>query len=193
MADRVEIGLGLQSDKRAEEYAALAVLAEECGFDVVSVFGDLLFQPPIYPLLEMARATARVRLGAACWNPYTLHPYEIAGQLAALDQLSDGRAYLGLARGAWLDVLGIEQTRPVTHLREAVHVIRALLSADDTGLDGEVFRLEPGARLRYPLPGRLPPVLIGTWGPAAAAMAGEIADEVKIGGTANPAMVAVMQ
>lgn len=193
MGDRVEVGLGLQSDKRSADYAALARLAEECGFDVISVFADLLFQPPIHPLLEMARATSRVRLGAACWNPYTSHPYELAGQLAALDQVSGGRAYLGLARGAWLDVLGLEQTKPVTALREAVQVIRALLSGDDSGLDGAVFRLAPGARLRYTLPARLPPVLIGTWGPAAAAMAGEVADEVKIGGTANAAMVAVMQ
>ncbi len=192
MAERVEIGLGLQSDKHSADYAALGVLAEECGFDVVTVFADLLFQPPIYPLLEMARVTSRVRLGAACWNPYTMHPYEIAGQVAALDQLSAGRAYLGLARGAWLDVLGIEQRRPITHLREAVQVIRALLSGDDTGVDGEVFRLAPGAQLRYGRPDRLPPVLIGTWGPSAAALAGAIADEVKVGGTANPAMIAVM-
>jgi 5,10-methylenetetrahydromethanopterin reductase len=70
----VEIGLGIQSDKHHGDYARLAVLAEECGFDVLSVFSDLWFQPPIYPLLEMARVTSRVRLGAACWNPYTMHP-----------------------------------------------------------------------------------------------------------------------
>jgi hypothetical protein len=40
------------------------------------------------------------RYGAACLNPYTQHPYEIAGGLAALDATSGGRAYLGLARGA---------------------------------------------------------------------------------------------
>ena len=43
----------------------------------------------------MARATSRVRLGAACLNPYTQHPYEIAGGLALVgtDRLSvdDGR------------------------------------------------------------------------------------------------------
>src|SRR5690606_7170479 len=109
--------LGLQSDKRRADYVRLADLAERYGFDVVSVFSDLLFQPPLYPLLEMARVTSRVRLGAACWNAYTLHPYEIAGQLAALDDASGGRAYLGLARGSWLDAVGITQTRPVTHLR----------------------------------------------------------------------------
>jgi 5,10-methylenetetrahydromethanopterin reductase len=193
LTGHVQIGLGLQSDKRDGEYAALAALAEHHGFDVISVYGDLLFQPPIYPLLEIARATSRIRLGAACWNPYSMHPYEIAGQVAALQQASGSRAYLGLARGSWLSAIGLRQDRPVAHLREAVQVIRALLRGDGEGVDGAVFRLAAGTRLRYRLPGALPPLLIGTWGPATAAMAGELADEVKIGGTANPAMIGVMR
>ena len=193
MTPRVEIGLGLQGDKTPADFAALAVLAEDCGFDVLSVFADLWFQPPIVPLLEMARVTSRVRLGVACWNPYTMHPYELAGQLVALQQASDGRAYFGLARGTWLDEIGIEQTRPIGHLREAVTVVNRLVSGDTRGFSGRVFQLAPNAALRYPLPSRQPPTLIGAWGPQAVAVAGELADELKVGGTANPAMVPVMQ
>ena len=187
-----EIGLGLQSDKPVGQYARLATLAERYDFDVISVFGDLLFQPPIVPLLEMARATSRVRLGAACWNPFTQHPYEIAGQLLALDAASDGRAYLGLARGTWLGGIGVAQPRAITAVQEAIGVISALVAGDDSGRSGEIFSLAAGLKLRYPISGRIPPVLIGTWGPHLAALAGRIADEVKIGGTANPAMVGVM-
>ncbi len=97
-----EIGIAFQTDKPPGRYGELAAAAEAHGFNVVSVFADLLDQPPLPALLEMARATSRVRLGAACLNPYTQHPYEIAGGLAALDAASGGRAYLGLARGAWL-------------------------------------------------------------------------------------------
>lgn len=189
----VEVGLGLQADKRPGHYARLAALAQAHGFDVISVFGDLLYQPPIVPLLEIAAATDRLRLGAACWNPYTMHPYEIAGQFAALDKLSGGRAYLGLARGTWLERIGVAQPQPVSRLREAVAVIKALLDGGGEGIRGEHFTLEPGTKLRYPLPESPPPVLIGTWGPRTAALAGEIADEVKIGGTANPTMVEVMR
>lgn len=188
----MEIGLGLQSDKAIGRYAQLAVLAEEYDFDVISVFGDLLFQPPIVPLLEMAAATRRVRLGAACWNPFTLHPYEIAGQLLALDAASGGRAYLGLARGTWLGSIGLTQPRPIRHIEEAVSVIRALVTGDDSGRQGSVFSLAAGTRLRYRTGGHEPRVLIGTWGARMAEVAGRIADEVKIGGTANPAMVDVM-
>ncbi len=77
-----EIGVAFQTDKPPGRYGALAAAAEGYGFDVVSVFADLLYQPPLPALLEMARATSRVRLGAACLNPYTQHPYEIAGGLA---------------------------------------------------------------------------------------------------------------
>jgi 5,10-methylenetetrahydromethanopterin reductase len=191
--DRVEIGLGIQSDKEPGEYARLATMAEVHGFDVLSVFGDLLFQPPIGALLEMARATWRVRLGAACWNPYTLHPYEIAGQVATLDLVSGGRAYLGLSRGAWLGRIGVPQPRPVATLRSAVRVVTALLTGDVTGIEDGIFPLAPGTALRYPLPDRRPPVLIGTWGEQTALLAGGVADETKVGGSANPAMVAVMR
>ena len=36
--------------------------------------------------------------------------------------VTQGRAYLGLGRGAWLDALGLEASRPVTTLREAARI-----------------------------------------------------------------------
>ncbi len=188
-----EVSIAFQSDKTTEEYVELARLAERAGFDVVSVYNDLLFQPAIYPLLLMAQATERVRLGPAALNPFTLHPVEIAGQIAALDAVSRGRAYLGLVRGSWLDALGIEPRRPLTALREAVAIIRRLLSGDAQGFEGELFSLAPGARLHYkPLRADVP-LLIGTWAPRVAAFAGQAATEVKIGGTANPELVPLMR
>jgi 5,10-methylenetetrahydromethanopterin reductase len=134
-----------------------------------------------------------VRLGAACLNPYTQHPYEIAGSVAALDAASGGRAYLGLARGTWLDAIGINQRRPLAHLRDAAAIVSALLAGDDSGYQGTAYRLAAGVRLRYRLPERRPPLLLGTWGPLGAALAGEIADEVKVGGSANPAVVRLVR
>jgi 5,10-methylenetetrahydromethanopterin reductase len=157
------------------------------------VYHDLLFQPAIYPLLLMAQATERVRLGPAALNPFTLHPVEIAGQIAALDAVSEGRAYLGLVRGSWLDRLGVEPIRPLTAIREAVEVIRRLLAGDETGFAGEQFSLAPGARLRYEPVRHAIPLMIGTWGVRLAAYAGEVAEELKIGGTANPDLVPVMR
>jgi len=149
---------------------------------VLSVFNDLFYQPAIFPLLTMARVTERVRLGPAALNPTTLHPVEIAGQVAALDLASRGRAYAGMVTGSWLDQLGIDEGRPLTRLQEAVEVVRRLLAGDTSGFAGEQFTLAPGAGLAYEPLRRRVPLLIGTWRPRAAAFAATVADEVKIGG-----------
>ncbi len=189
----MEVGLGLQGNKAPGEYATLARQAEQYGFDVLTVFSDLMYQPAIVPLLVAALNSTRIRLGPACLNPFTLHPVEIAGQIAALDLASNGRAYLGLARGAWLDAAGIGQARPVRAVREAADIVRLLLARDPRGYRGEIFSMAPGTTLRYETYRPRVPLLIGTWSPRTAALAGEIADEVKIGGTANPAMVGRMR
>src|SRR5205085_835889 len=123
----------------------------EAGFDVVTVFNDLWFQPALPALLEIAAATRRARIGPSCLNPFTLHPVEIAGQIAALDRASGGRAFLGLAAGAWLEELGLERSRPVVAIADAWEVVRRLLAGDDAGFAGERFALPAGARLRYPV------------------------------------------
>jgi 5,10-methylenetetrahydromethanopterin reductase len=141
----------------------------------------------------MARITERLRLGPAALNPFTLHPYEIAGQIAMLDTVSRGRAYLGLAKGAWLDRLGIDEPQPLGSLREAVAIVRALLAGDEGGVAGERFTLAAGTTLAYPRFRQTVPLMIGTWGRATAAWAGTVADELKVGGSANPDLVPVVR
>jgi 5,10-methylenetetrahydromethanopterin reductase len=188
-----ELGLGLQTDKQPGEYAALARSAEEAGFAVVTAYNDLWFQPPLPALLEIASATTRVRVGPSCLNPFTVHPVEIAGQMAVLDTASGGRAFLGLARGAWLESLGADQSAPATAIREAWEVVSRLLAGDESGFAGERFSLPPASRLHYERlrPGL--PLLVGTWAPRLAAFAGVAAQELKVGGSANPDVVPVMR
>ncbi len=188
-----QFGIGLRGDLRASEYGRFGLLAEQLGFGVVTVFADLGYQPPFEPLLEVAAATDRVRLGPSCLNPYTMHPVEIAGQVAALDAASKGRAYLGLAKGAWLASIGIAQPRPLKAIREAAEVVRLLMSGDDSGYRGEMFSIEQGFRLRYQIERGRVPLLIGAWGERTAALAGEIADEVKVGGSANADLAQVVK
>lgn len=188
-----ELGLGLQTDKRPGEYAALARRAEAAGFAVVTAYNDLWFQPALPALLEIAGATTRVRVGPSCLNPFTLHPVEIAGQIAELDAVSDGRAFLGLARGAWLEELGVDQSEPVTALREAWEIVRRLLAGEASAFAGERFSLPQGSRLRYERRRPSVPLLVGTWSPMLAAFAGEAAQELKVGGSANPDVVPVMR
>ena len=100
----------------------------------MTTFNDLWYQPALPALLEIAQATTRVRVGPSCLNPFTLHPVEIAGQIAALDRASSGRAFLGLAAGAWLETLGVDTAPAAQTMREAWEVIRRLLAGDDVGL-----------------------------------------------------------
>lgn len=137
--------------------------------------------------------TERLRLGPAALNPFTIHPYEIAGQIATLDLVSGGRAYLGLAKGAWLDQVGVQEERPLAGLREAVRVVEKLLSGDDSGVDGKRFRLAAGTTLAYRRERPRVPLMIGSWGRQTIAWAGTVADEVKIGGTANPELVTLVR
>jgi 5,10-methylenetetrahydromethanopterin reductase len=182
-------GLAFQGNKTPAEYRGLAEIVDRYPFDVVSVYNDLLFQPALGPLLWMAPLLSHAQLGPAALNPYTLHPVEIAGQVALLDHASGGRAYLGLARGAWLDRICVAQPRPVQTLRETVLLVRHLLARRTEAFTGGVWRHAAEATLRYaPLRASVP-VTIGTWGRTTARMAGEVADEVKIGGSANPAII----
>lgn len=188
-----EIGLGWAAKMSPGEYGPLAAFAEQVGIDALVVYSDLMFQPPLGPLLEMASATERVGLGLGCLTPYTVHPVEIAGQLAYLDAASDGRATLGLVRGAWLDQLGLDQHRAITAVRETWEIVRRLLTGDKSGFQGKVFTLGAGLGLQYSPRRESVPLAVGTWSPKLAALAGEIADEVEIGGTANPGMVRVIR
>lgn len=183
------VSVALQADKGAHDYARLAVMIEKLGFDGVSVFHDFGFQPSFFPLLIMARETRRLRLGAACLNPFLLHPIEIAGQVAALDLASSGRAYLGLARGAWLDRVCLSQDRSLRRMAETIEIVGRLLSGDESAFAGEVFQLAAGTRLNYQRVRDRVDVLLGTWGPRGIRLAAQRAEEVKLGGCANPDMV----
>jgi 5,10-methylenetetrahydromethanopterin reductase len=187
---RRELSIALQSDEDLATYASLAPRIEELGFGTISVYSDLLYPSPLLPLITIARGTRSIRLGPACLNPYLLHPVEIANQLHMLETVSNGRAYLGLARGAWLGAVGVAQERPVRRLCEAVAVVRHLFSGNDEAYRGEIFQVEQGTCLAYRPVRTEVDLMLGTWGPLGMALAGELASEVKIGGTANPALLA---
>lgn len=182
------ISIAFQTDKPLAAYGPLAAAAEGYGFAGVSVFNDMLYQPAWLPLLEIARATSRVRIGPAAVNPFTCHPINIAANIALIDEASGGRAYLGFARGAWLDVVGIKPAKPVTALHEAMLAVRHLLRRSTSPLAGEFFPLAGGDALRWDAIRPDIPFLLGSWGPKLIHAGIDLVDEIKLGGTANPAV-----
>jgi 5,10-methylenetetrahydromethanopterin reductase len=186
---RHSLSIAFQTDKPLAAYGPLAATVEGYGFDGVSVYNDLLYQPAWLPLLEAAHATRRVRLGPAAVNPFTCHPINMAGNIALIDEASQGRAYLGLARGGWLDFLGLEPRQPVTALREALECVRHLLSQSREPYRGRIFSLAGGDSLRWHIRRPDIPFLLGTWGPKTLHACLPLISELKIGGTANPAVI----
>jgi 5,10-methylenetetrahydromethanopterin reductase len=115
--------LQLHGNLGIDEYPRLAVRAEELGFEDVTVH-DLLFRRPVWPLLcDIARATTRVQVGPNVTHPYLSHPVQIAANLAHLDELSGGRAVLGIGRGSMYELVGRENPSTMAGLREAIKII----------------------------------------------------------------------
>lgn len=189
-----QVSIAFQTDKRADQYRALAQLVDRYDFDGVSVYCDAPFHPSFGPLMLMAPFLRRARIGPAAVSPFRIHPIDIAAETALLADLAKGNVYLGLARGAWLRDHGIQEPgQPLQAIREAVEIVRMLLLGESGGYNGQVYQIAPHVRAPYPLPEEEIPILIGTWGQRLARLAGEIAQEVKVGGSANPDFAPVMR
>ena len=184
-----EISIAFQTDKPLAAYGPLAATAEAYGFDGITVYNDMLYQPAWLPLLEVARATKRVRIGPAAVNPFTAHPMNIASEIALIDEVAQGRAYLGIARGSWLDYVGLRPKQAVTALREAMECVRHLLRRDPAPYAGKIFPIAGGDVLRWEILRSEIPFLLGSWGPKTIQACIRELTEVKIGGSANPNVV----
>lgn len=183
--DKLEISIAFQTDKEILEYGKVAKKVENFGFDRITVYNDMLYQPAWLPLTIIAQATSSIKLGPAAINPFTSHPINIAGNIALLNELSKGRAYLGLARGAWLDFVGVRHPKPISALREALICINHLLEQNKATLNANYFPLQGGDTLRWKIQQLKIPILLGTWGLQTLEECYQYVAEVKIGGTTN--------
>ena len=79
-------------------------------------------------LAALAGATERVELGPGITNPYTRHPGVTASAVATLDELSNGRAVLGVGAGGGLALgpLGIARRTPIRRVEQLVGACRTL-------------------------------------------------------------------
>jgi 5,10-methylenetetrahydromethanopterin reductase len=191
-----KLSIAFQTDKSAAEYIALAQQVNQYDVDAVTVYADLPYHPSFGPLMLMAPHIERAPIGVSAIPVSRMHPVDIAANLALLADVAQAGVYIGVGRGAWLKDHGyIERRPPLAAVREAIDIIRLLLRGETGGYQGEAFQLAEHVRVGYPLPPEPDsiPVLVGTWGPKLSAIAGEIADEVKIGGSANADVVPVMQ
>ena len=179
MNNITELSIAIPGDKTIEEYLRLSSLIDRYGFHTLSIYDDLLFKPA-WPLLSViASSTENVQIGPAVVNPYLVHPAITAGNLAVLDEISQGRAYLGIGKGAFLDFLNLDSQKPLTALRESTEIIQSLIRGDRKPYPGKMFSLSESAFLRYKPTRDQIPIIYGTWGFQTSELAGQIADGIK--------------
>ncbi len=181
------LGVLLNAEYPAGELLRLGALAEELGYRSFWYTDVRLLRECYVGLASVAMRTTDILLGTGVTDPYSRHPAVTAAAIATLDELSQGRAVLGLGLGgAGFRELGIAKTLPVAAMRETIAIVRRLLLGEEVSYDGKVISLRD-ARLEFtPLRQRVP-IYIATQGAQISRLAGELADGVLIANIAAPA------
>jgi 5,10-methylenetetrahydromethanopterin reductase len=150
---------------------------ERLGFDHLWLTDSSLHARDCYSYLALAaKCSERLLLGTAVTNPLTRHPGVTAVAITTIDEISGGRAILGIGAGDRpLLALGMNPSS-MSSLEAAVGSIRSLLRGEEAIADDPVFRLR-SAHLRF---GARPdlPVFISASGPRTLELAGRVADGV---------------
>jgi F420-dependent oxidoreductase-like protein len=152
-------------------------VAEAYGFDAVSLMGYL------------AAKTERVEIGAGILNVFSRTPGALLQTAAGLDNVSQGRAILGLgASGPQVieGFHGLPYDRPLARTREVIEILRSGLRRETITHQGKIFTLplpaDQGLGLGKPLkllnkPERADlPLYVAALGDNNVAMTAEIAD-----------------
>jgi len=139
-----------------------------------------------YALLSIAALhTETAQLGVSVTNPYTRHPLITGAAAATLNELSAGRAVLGLGAGAstLFERHGVERpSPPLTAMCEAVQMLRPFLRGEKVDYKGAV---RGAGSLYIDFEYRPVPIYIAARGPRLLRLAGEVADGVIIGSLAS--------
>ena len=179
-------GVQLHGTFPMRRYPELARAVESYGFDELTVH-DIVWWRPVWPILALvAEHTDRVLVGPDVTHPYLRHPADTAACLAGIDELSGGRAILGLGAGSMLEPLGLSARRPVVAVRETAELVRRLLARDRAVYEGELFSAEPQAQFFWEPARSKVPIFAGTLGPRMVVEAARWADELRPAGIWAP-------
>jgi len=163
----------------AAELQELARLVDEAQADRLGISDVALLRDSFLMQTVCAEVTRHVRIGSLVSNPYVRHPAVVATTLATLNEISAGRAFLGIGVGAGLSGLDIEQSRPAELLEEFLVVVVRLLSGEKLDWEGRHYRIK-GARIDGAIAGSVP-LVVGTRSRRVATLAGRMADVVVVG------------
>ncbi|MCU0483837.1 MAG: LLM class flavin-dependent oxidoreductase [Chloroflexi bacterium] len=165
-------------EARWTDLRALAVRAEELGFDSAWYGDHLLYRRPgddrargpweaWTVLAGLAAVTSRITLGPLVAATAFHAPAMLAKQAATVDEISGGRLVLGLGAG-WNETefaaFGFPFDRRISRFAEAFTIIRTLLRDGAIDFEGEFYTARDCELVPRPRPGG-PPLMIGSTGP----------------------------
>ena len=178
----MEFHIGILPRQSVQHSLTTARAVEELGLAGVWVADSHSIMRDAYALLSvLAIQTRRIKLAAGVTPTGTRHPAVLANSWATLDELSGGRAILGIGTGDSAVInLGM---RPETlaAFEETVKVIRALMRGEEVEYEGTRIRM-PWSRCQVP-------VVMACSGPRSLQLGGRIADGVLFQVGADPAFV----
>ncbi len=121
-------GVWLFPAASAGELVDAAVALEQGGVDEVWIADEGVIREPLVVLSAVAAKTERIKLCIGITTSVLRHPGALGSSMATLDELSGGRAVLGLGVGGGLtlDPFGLKAEKPVALIRDAIRVARAV-------------------------------------------------------------------
>src|SRR5687768_8333328 len=128
----VPISLGLFPLEAPARIVHLAQLAEELGYACVWVGDSQMIWREAYVMLgAIAQTTSRIGLATGVTNPVTRDPAVVAAAMETLQELSGGRARLGIGLGdSSVETLG-QRPSKLADLERAVREMRALIAGEE--------------------------------------------------------------
>jgi 5,10-methylenetetrahydromethanopterin reductase len=178
--------VGILADQRAPETMRRWTAAvEAANIDIFAQGDSQCMKREVYSTMALvAENSSSVRLPVVCTNPVTRHPTVTAGAIATVDEISDGRAILGMGTGDSA-VRNTELTpATVSEVHDSMRMIRELLRTGRAERKGEELTFS------WWDAERTPPIFLVGGGPKMLALGGEIADGVVYGGAVTPEKIA---
>jgi 5,10-methylenetetrahydromethanopterin reductase len=127
-----------------------------------------------------ADKTDRIRFGPNVTHVFLREPTLICQQVATLDELSGGRTELVVSTGNFglLAQYGIDwaHQKPLSRLKEAIHVMRTFLGEGAITFEGDFFRYSGLYTFARPVQEHIPIKMGGMKGPRSFQAAGELAE-----------------
>jgi 5,10-methylenetetrahydromethanopterin reductase len=158
----------------------LAQRAEAAGFDRFGVSDWRFYQDCFVVMTACLQATTRLEVESLVTDPFVRHPGLTAAALATMDELSNGRAIMGIGGGVEQPAFwGESRPHPLAAVRETIDICRGMWRGEDVSLEGKVMRVRR-AHLHFVAPRPNLRVLLAARGRGMLQLAGELADIVHL-------------